>query len=515
MSRVDVTMGIKNAKFQTGVEQSKKKVRELKKVAGSGFSLGKVSGAGALIASLTAISQKYDRIGKLTKRFGLDSVETLQGLGFAAEQNGSDIETLAKALQQGNRSAIEAAQGNATYQRSFEALGISVDAFAKLNQEEQFLAIADAISVAEDKNEALANAQNLLGRSAGELMPLLRQGSAEIRELAESINTLNDAEIANLERFNDSLNKIKTNSAAAAGSIFSVLIPAIESLGSTTAGTIRGVQAIGDSLRDAALQLRQGEFKKALGSALSSPKDGFDAGLQTTLDSLKEVWGEAGKEAGEAYSEAFDFAAANGGSSAPGSGSSQSAEGQARAQAQVAKRLAEAQANYAEEVAKTAESRRDEFQQLFFLLNKLQDLRRLESQARAGGDEASALGFAASGQAVAREIEALEKSLDAAAEAAALSASETLVETMREALQKQVEELEGRLRDTQARQDGFRAQVDGLTSIGVGLAGVSNQQPQAFRELERLEREQLVALKSVVSRLASLELKVELEEDDF
>ena len=44
MSRVDVTLGMKNAPFKKGVEAAKTQIRGLKKVASGGFSFGKVVG---------------------------------------------------------------------------------------------------------------------------------------------------------------------------------------------------------------------------------------------------------------------------------------------------------------------------------------------------------------------------------------------------------------------------------------------------------------------------------------
>ena len=163
----------------------------------------------AVAAGLKRIADKFDRIHKLSIRFGA-SAESIQRLGFAAEQNGASMETMAKAMAQGNRSAQEAANGLKTYTRAFDALNINVEEFKNLNQEEQMYAIADAYRNATNKNQALAAAQQILGRSALELVPLLKLGSEEMKKLSEGITTLTNDQVASFAKANDALNRYKT-----------------------------------------------------------------------------------------------------------------------------------------------------------------------------------------------------------------------------------------------------------------------------------------------------------------
>lgn len=163
----------------------------------------------AVVAGLKRIADKFDRIHKLSIRFGA-SAESIQRLGFAAEQNGASMETMAKAMAQGNRSAQEAANGLKTYTRAFDALNINVEEFKNLNQEDQMYAIADAYRNATNKNQALAAAQQILGRSALELVPLLKLGSEEMKKLSEGITTLTNDQVASFAAANDALNRYKT-----------------------------------------------------------------------------------------------------------------------------------------------------------------------------------------------------------------------------------------------------------------------------------------------------------------
>jgi predicted lactoylglutathione lyase len=193
--------------YKRGLENMRQETKRF--ASGVKGMLGGAFALTAVVAGLKRIADKFDRIHKLSIRFGA-SAESIQRLGFAAEQNGASMETMAKAMAQGNRSAQEAANGLKTYTRAFDALNINVEEFKNLNQEEQMYAIADAYRSATNKNQALAAAQQILGRSALELVPLLKLGSEEMKKLSEDITTLTNDQVASFAAANDALNRYKT-----------------------------------------------------------------------------------------------------------------------------------------------------------------------------------------------------------------------------------------------------------------------------------------------------------------
>lgn len=514
MSRVDVTLGIRNAKFQTGVEKSKKKVKELKSVAAGGFNLGKVAGTSALFATLSMVAQKYDRIGKLTKRFNLDNTQVLQGLGFVAEQNGASLETLAKGLQQGNRAAAEAAAGNKTYADSFKRLGLDAEEFLALDQEAQFYAIADAISTAQNRNQSLADAQNLLGKSAGELMPMLEQGSESIREMADSVQKLSDVDVSNLELFNDNINTLRTDTLAWVGIILSKAIPAIKSLGATSAGTFAGLEKIWFGLGRVKDRVLDGDIKGAIERATKIPGEAIGAGLRTTGQGLEEVWKKAGRESGNAYHEGLEESLQN--REAGFLDFSEMNRRYIEETANLGKKIADAQAEYNAEIEKTLELQRTEEEQLAVIRKKLDEAFRREYELGAEGDQTGSFRAAAEAERLKREAYELETALKEAATTAGENAARELRESLLERLEEDAAAIQRELAGTTQRKAGFRSEVDSLTKVGVGLSGVNNSNPSEFRRLEQLEKEQIGELKELRREVRDLrERPLLIESDEF
>ncbi len=167
-----------------------------------------------------------DRIGKLATRWQV-GVETLQRLGHVANIGGSDLETVAKAMGTLNKNANKAAnEGLTTYERQFEALGLNSKEFFRLNEEERWFAISDAIAGASNRARAMAAAQELMGRGGIELFAIMEQGSKKQREIMDEINPSTEQVIRNLEKLNDTLTTIKTGAFSAIADTISGLVNA-------------------------------------------------------------------------------------------------------------------------------------------------------------------------------------------------------------------------------------------------------------------------------------------------
>jgi len=199
------------------------------------------------IAGVKGLLGDMDRIQKLAKRFGL-SAEVIQRMGFAAEQGGSSIEIMAKGMAQANRAAIEAGAGLKTYQRSFEDLNIDFREFAKLDQEQQFMVLADAVINATQKNKAMAASQALLGRAGLEMLPLLQQGAEGYKEITEGLKTFSDAQVDAAAAANDAANKLITNLKVGFVDFFSFIGKMVQ--GSRAALGQMGEMAEGDTIAE-------------------------------------------------------------------------------------------------------------------------------------------------------------------------------------------------------------------------------------------------------------------------
>ena len=138
---------------------------------GLGFTFGatfdtlknKIEGA---IASAAGLQQLSERTGA--------TVEALSGLSAIAKLSGTDTETLATSLQKLSKSMVDAQNGGKKTSASFAAIGISVKDLAGKGPDQVFQMVAKALANYQDGAEKVVIAQNLLGKSGANLLPVLK-----------------------------------------------------------------------------------------------------------------------------------------------------------------------------------------------------------------------------------------------------------------------------------------------------------------------------------------------------
>ena len=187
-----------------------------------GAMAGKLKGAFAAMGGAMLVSgivEKFDRIGKLAKRFDM-TAETLQKLGHVAKLGGSDIETVGKAMKTLNTSTAEARKGLLTYTREFEVLGLNVDDFWNMNHRERWMKLADAVKNTTDRNAALAAVTKLMGRSGADVFTILEEGAAVTQEMMKGIATASNETVAALEGVNDKLTEISNTASTTFANFF-------------------------------------------------------------------------------------------------------------------------------------------------------------------------------------------------------------------------------------------------------------------------------------------------------
>jgi hypothetical protein len=187
-----------------------------------GAMAGKLKGAFAAMGGAMLVSgivEKFDRIGKLAKRFDM-TAETLQKLGHVAKLGGSDIETVGKAMKTLNTSTAEARKGLLTYTREFEVLGLNVDDFWNMNHRERWMKLADAVKNTTDRNAALAAVTKLMGRSGADVFTILEEGAAVTQEMMKGIATASNETVKALEGVNDKLTEISNTASTTFANFF-------------------------------------------------------------------------------------------------------------------------------------------------------------------------------------------------------------------------------------------------------------------------------------------------------
>ncbi len=140
-----------------------------------------------------------DHINDLSKQTGV-SVETLSKLSLAANQSGTDLDSVAQSINKMQKNISEGTD-------IFGQLGIKLSDIKKLSPEEQFLTIAEQISKLGDDSDRTRALMDIFGKSGASLAPLFSEGAEGIRNAMERAKELNlvlsPEQAAKMDAYND------------------------------------------------------------------------------------------------------------------------------------------------------------------------------------------------------------------------------------------------------------------------------------------------------------------------
>lgn len=192
-----------------------------------------ISAGVGLVAMVKSSIDAADHLNDLSKKTGI-AVETLGGIGYAAEQAGGDLNSVAGAIGKLNKTIVEAAGGNEKAIETFEAMGIAIKGIdGNLRPVEQVLSdVAEKFSQYEDTPERAALALKLFGKSGADIIPLLVDGSDKLREniaYYKQHSGVTADLAAKSDEFNDALSKLGLLFKATGNSLATSLLPQLQS----------------------------------------------------------------------------------------------------------------------------------------------------------------------------------------------------------------------------------------------------------------------------------------------
>ena len=188
--------------------------------------------AGAIVNQVKSVVDQLDRIADAAAAIGV-TTQTLAELGFAANQSGTDAQTLEGALGKLNIKISEAAGGNKEAVKLFAALGVQLtDTDGKVRSTEAVLAdLADIFKALPEGPQKSALAVELFSKSGAGLLQFLSQGSDGIKGLREEFIALSGGSIedaaAQAGAFNDQLDKLSVMGQAATMRFGGELLPTL------------------------------------------------------------------------------------------------------------------------------------------------------------------------------------------------------------------------------------------------------------------------------------------------
>lgn len=203
---------------------------------------GLSTAAAGVVASIGAITYKAgtnaDDLNTLSKVYGISTAD-LQKYKYAADLVDVSVEDIAKSHVKLEKSMYAASSGSKTQSEAFKKLGVSVtNADGSLrSSDEVFQDVITSLGSMENETERDALAQQLLGKSAASLNPLIEDQGETYKEVADTMSKYN-LEVVDQEtldkanEFNDALDTMKLLGQAALAQVGSqlaaVLAPALE-----------------------------------------------------------------------------------------------------------------------------------------------------------------------------------------------------------------------------------------------------------------------------------------------
>lgn len=214
-----ISMGLDSSSFRSGLSASEKSAQRTARkiesignnVRGLAASFGgfaAAAGFGALVGNAFQIASSMQEAAAAT---GV-TIEQLQRLRVAAEQNGSSADKMDAALSRLSATLGQAQQGSAPAIAAFENIGLSLDELKGLNAAEAFALIVKNISSITDPALQAAAAKQIFGKSYADLLPLIKGGSAALEEaakLSKENGELSSEDAAKLDQLADSWENLK------------------------------------------------------------------------------------------------------------------------------------------------------------------------------------------------------------------------------------------------------------------------------------------------------------------
>lgn len=154
--------------------------RHFAKLAGAVVGIGAAFlGVRAAVESFNAAVAMGGQLNDLSARTG-ETAGNLAILQRAFENAGAGAESVGPTINRLQRAIVEAGQGGKQQAEAFAKLGINLSEIKNLTPTEQLQAIAKALQNVGNDSDRTAIAMQLLGRSGGELIPLLRAMGSEL-----------------------------------------------------------------------------------------------------------------------------------------------------------------------------------------------------------------------------------------------------------------------------------------------------------------------------------------------
>lgn len=258
------TLTLETDEYDDGLEKSEAKAKgfgaQLEYALGKGAKIGAAGlaalGTGAAVASgafvkgMGDVASYGDHIDKMSQKLHM-SAESYQEWDFIMQHTGASIDSMGMSMKTLTGKLSEGSE-------AFAQLGLSQEALAGMSQEEAFAATIEALQGVEDETQRTVLAQELLGRGATELGPLLNMSAEDTAAMKQQVHELggvmSDEAVKAGAQFKDSMTNLKTVLSGVKNNMMSQFLPAaskvMDGLTAIFAGDSSGIAVMEEGLRE-------------------------------------------------------------------------------------------------------------------------------------------------------------------------------------------------------------------------------------------------------------------------
>lgn len=259
--------------------------------------------------NVNAVAELGDAIDKTSQKLGLSN-EAYQEWDYVLQRNGSSIEQMRGGMKTLVNSLDSAKEGSESAIAKFERLGISIEEASSMSQEELFGEVVFALQSMTDETERSAAANDILGRSAMELAPLLNQSKEDTQALIDTAHeygfVMSDEMVSASAAYEDSLLTMNKTIEGVKNNVFGTLLPgfteAFDGIAKIISGsTDEGVEALQSGIENIATTIAT-----ELPGAVDKVADiflGFGEAISGALPTVLESVASLVSKMGEKFSD--------------------------------------------------------------------------------------------------------------------------------------------------------------------------------------------------------------------
>lgn len=246
--------------FGSGLASVGEKAKKFSDKGLKGLKTAAVAGGAALAGLATAaisaannVAAAGDQIDKESQKLNM-SREAYQEWSYVLSQNGADIAQLGSGMEALVDKMKAAGEGSEEITGMFGELGISMDALKTATPEEAFEMVVQGLQGMTDETRKAQIAQELLGGSGAELMPLLNSTAEATEKLKQEAHDLgmvmSDDAVDAAVKYTDSVDKMKRVGTALFQNITSELLPGFTMIADGLVGLATGQKDATSKIKD-------------------------------------------------------------------------------------------------------------------------------------------------------------------------------------------------------------------------------------------------------------------------